>query len=126
MIVQHQKKVLNPLTDNDFQMIYIRRSHLISDAFEQFGKKNFDPSGLLKVCFVGESAEDVGGPRREFFRLIIEEMFQLNDMFQGWPSNVTMRHNIEAAAANMFFLVGKILSVVMIQGGRHLIAFPMQ
>ena len=49
------------------------------------------------------------------FCLLIEQMFQLKDMFACWPSNITMRHSIEATAANRFFLVGKILSTA-IQG----------
>ena len=120
IIVLHQKKVL---AEDDFQKISVRRSHLISDTFEQFNNKSFDCSLLLKIFFVGESAEDIGGPKREFFRLLIQQMFQLEEMFAGWPSNVTMRHNIEATAANRFFLAGKILSTVLIQGGQAPLCF---
>ena len=106
------------LADDDFQRVVVRRSHLISDTFSQFGLKAFDPSLLIKVCFVGEPGEDIGGPRREFFRLLLEQMFQLPDMFKGWPKNVTIKHNVEATAANRFFLAGKILSTVIVQGGQ--------
>ena len=123
MITLHQKKVLAMLAEDDFQKISVRRSHLISDTLDHFSNKEFDCSLLLKVCFIGESAEDIGGPRREFFRLLIERMFQLKDMFAGWPSNVTMRHSVEATAANRFFLVGKILSTVIIQGGQAPLCF---
>ena len=91
------------LADDDFQRVVVRRSHLISDAFSQFGLKSFNPSLLIKVYFVGEPGEDIGGPRREFFRLLLEQMFQLPDMFKGWPNNVTIKHNVEATATNRFF-----------------------
>ena len=102
IIIQHQQKTLN-IAEEDFQKISVRRNHLVFDTFQQFESKEFDCSLLLKVCFVGEAAEDVGGPRREYFRLLIQQVFQLQDMFVGWPSNVTMKHNIEATAANRFF-----------------------
>lgn len=114
---------MNVTAEDDFQKIFVRRSHLVLDTFEQFRDKEFDCSVLLKVCFVGEVAEDVGGPRREFFRLLVEQMFQMQDMFFGWPCNVTVRHNIEAMAANKFFLAGKILSMIMIQGGQAPLCF---
>ena len=118
IIIDHQKKALNMFAEDDNQRILINRNKLVSDAFEQFDKRAFDCSLLLKICFVGEAAEDVGGPRREFFRLLSEQMFQLQDMFMGWPNNVTMKHNIEATATNKFFLAGKILSTIIIQGGQ--------
>ena len=104
--------------EDDNQRILIHRNKLISDAFEQFDKRAFDCSLLLNICFVGEAAEDVGGPRRESFHLLSEQMFQLRDMFMGWASNVTMKHNIEATETNKFFLAGKILSAMIIQGGQ--------
>jgi len=68
--MEHQKQVLTMLAEDDFQKIFIRRSHLVCDAFEHFQDKEFDCSLLLKVCFVGEAAEDISGPRREFFGLL--------------------------------------------------------
>ena len=111
------------MNEYDFQEISVRRSHLVYDTFEKFRDIKFDCSLILKVCFVGEAAEDVGGPRREFFRLLIEDLFKLQDMFVGWPSNVIMKHNIEATATNKFFVAGKILSTVIIQGGQGPLCF---
>ena len=40
-----------------------------------FQRKTFDPSKLLRVHFVGESAVDTGGPRQEFLQLMIGALF---------------------------------------------------
>lgn len=111
------------LAEDDFQNIVVRRNHLVSDTFEQFNDKEFNCSLTLKVRFVGEAAEDIGGVKREFFCLLIEQMFSVHDMFNGWPTNVIMKHNIEAVALNKFYTAGKILSTVMIQGGQAPLCF---
>ena len=69
--------------------IDIRRSFVLQDALREGRKKKFCPKKELKVkknmsCtellyliqveFVGEGAVGTGGPRREFFRLLAEEV----------------------------------------------------
>lgn len=73
VIQQHQTKVISS-KDDDVQRIHIRRSSLFTDALRQFSRANFDVSKMLQVRFVGEEAVDEGGPRREFFHLLMKEM----------------------------------------------------
>ena len=81
--------LLSPITDESFS-IEVRRTHIIIDALKEARKGKFDPAKVLKVIianqkkhcyddnnyqvrFVGESAVDSGGPKREFFRLLAED-----------------------------------------------------
>lgn len=109
------------------QKMTFRRSLFIETIWFLMHFKNFVIKILIfRWCwihFVGKAAEDVGGPRREFFCLLIEQMFQLQDMFVGWPSNVVMKHNVEAVAANKYCVAGKILSTIMVQGAHVPLCF---
>ena len=60
-----------PSNPNESQRIIIRRKHVWEDALHQL-KCGFDVHKHPKVTFVGEPAVDDGGPRREFFHLLIQ------------------------------------------------------
>ena len=63
ILLQHQVKVLHGEHKEDFQPIHIRRSSIFEDAVRAFSKPSFDAAKMFKVRFIGESAEDEGGPR---------------------------------------------------------------
>ncbi len=54
----------------------VRRSNLRLDTMRAFSRPTFNVSNLLKVIFVGEPSVDDGGPCREFFLLIMKEIFR--------------------------------------------------
>lgn len=122
VIQQHQARVLTSVDDEDVQLLYIRRSHLLSDAIRQFSKTSFDVSKMIKVTFIGEEAVDTGGPRREFFHLVLRAMFR-SSLFQGYPSHTVPLHNVEAVASNRFYMFGKILATCIVQGGEAPVCF---
>ena len=73
---QHQQKVIVPaITEEINQRVYIRRNRLFTDSLRAFSRPTFVVSKMLKVNFIGESAIDDGGPRREYFQLLIHEAF---------------------------------------------------
>ena len=86
--------------------MHVRRTNIVADATRAL-KRNFDATKLLKVMFAGEPSVDEGGPRREFFQLVIKEIFIMSGLFNGWPLNVVLAHNVEALADNQYFLVGR-------------------
>ena len=104
------------------QLLHIRRSHVLSDALRQFSKTSFDVSKIIKVRFIGEEAVDTGGPQREFFYLVLREMFR-SSLFQGYPSHTVPLHNVEAVASNIFYNIGKILATCIVQGGEAPVCF---
>ena len=121
---QHQMKVIAPtLTEEDKQRLHVRRSRLFTDSLRAFSRPTFDVSKMLKVTFIGESAVDDGGPRREFFQLLLQEAFSRSGLFVGWPDHVIPIHNVEAVANNKFYLVGKMISTCLVQGGQPPVCF---
>ncbi len=97
ILQQHSIKELTSSNDEDVQHLRVRRSHIFSDALRQFSKDSFNCSKLLRVRFIGEAAVDDGGPRRELFHLVIQEMFK-SSYFSGFPYHVVPVHNVEALA----------------------------
>jgi ubiquitin-protein ligase E3 A len=56
--------------------VKVRRSNLIEDSLTELSK--YDPEDLkkeLRVKFVGEEAIDEGGVQKEWFQLIVREIF---------------------------------------------------
>ena len=116
MIQQHQERVITSVDDEDVQRVHIRRSHLLTDALRQFSKFKFDVTKMLQVRFIGEEAVDAGGPRREFFHLLMQEIFK-SSLFEGYPIHTIPLHNVEAVANNKYYMIGKMIATCIIQGG---------
>lgn len=122
MVLQHQARMLKSDDDEDVQHLIIRRKHLFPDALKAFKRSMFDVSKHLRVRFLGESAQDEGGPRREFFRYLTPAFGQ-SALFCGWPERVIPVHNVSAVVANDYYTVGKMISTCIIQGGQPPICF---
>ena len=123
VLLQHQRRVIIANDEEDFQRIHVRRSHLFHDAFRAFSRSTFDISKMLRVCFIGDASIDDGGPRREFFSLLLREIFVKSGLFYGWPDHVVPLHHIEAITTNKFYMIGKMLATCMIQGGEPPVCF---
>ena len=68
--------ILNP---NKFNLqLNIRRDHLIEDTLNELEKNRQNLLSELKVKFVGEQGVDQGGVRKEFFILLIRQIFDPN------------------------------------------------
>ena len=101
----------------------MRRRLLFEDALWAFSRPTFNVSKVLKVTFIGEEAVDDGGPRREFFSLLVKDTFHSSGLFTGWPSNVVPEHSVEAVATNKFYVVGKMMATCLVQGGQPPLCF---
>ena len=57
-------------------MILVERSHFLRDSFEQFRTTtNLDLRRRIKIHFMDEICQDVGGLIRDWFSVLIEELF---------------------------------------------------
>ncbi|KAG0175295.1 putative E3 ubiquitin-protein ligase HTD2 [Apophysomyces sp. BC1034] len=62
--------------NSPYLVLEIRRDHIISDALQQLEEKSVhDLKKQLRVQFVGEEGVDEGGVQKEFFQLIVRELF---------------------------------------------------
>ena len=67
------------LNRNQFNLVLnIRRDHLIEDTLNEVSKPDINFQNKLKVKFQGEQGVDEGGVRKEFFILLIRQIFDPN------------------------------------------------
>ncbi|XP_037313369.2 G2/M phase-specific E3 ubiquitin-protein ligase-like [Pungitius pungitius] len=102
--------------------IFISRSNVWTTAFRQFNRPRFsESSGMLYVTFASdemeEDAEDLGGPRREFFRLLVRAIFQGSGAFEESPNGFTPKLNIAHVQNGVYRTIGKMMSTIIVQGG---------
>ncbi|XP_078079045.1 putative E3 ubiquitin-protein ligase HECTD2 [Mustelus asterias] len=71
-VSRRQKPDMNML----FLNIRVRRLHLVNDSLDELTKKRADLKKKLKVTFVGEAGLDMGGLTKEWFLLLIRQIFQ--------------------------------------------------
>nr|XP_028585569.1 probable E3 ubiquitin-protein ligase HECTD2 [Podarcis muralis] len=58
-----------------FLNVKVRRMHLVSDSLDELTRKRADLKKKLKVTFVGEAGLDMGGLTKEWFLLLIRQIF---------------------------------------------------
>ncbi|XP_018008097.1 probable E3 ubiquitin-protein ligase HECTD2 [Hyalella azteca] len=76
-----------PQIDIFFLNINVRRSHLVEDSLNEITAKKADLKKKLKVTFEGEPGLDMGGLTKEWFILLIKQIFKPeNKMFVYHPS----------------------------------------
>lgn len=90
------QSLLAEIRSNEIQLetrsyINVRRSHLWTDSCRHFKKSKFSPKSVVSVKFAdstgsSEGAVDAGGPRREYFRLLIRAVNLEAGVFCG-PDN---------------------------------------
>eukprot|EP00842_Homolaphlyctis_polyrhiza_P006083 jgi/Hompol1/6476/HPOL_002667-RA len=62
--------------NSPYLQLEVRREHLIRDAlFQLAGKTLHDLKKQLRITFVGEEGIDEGGVQKEFFQILIREIF---------------------------------------------------
>ena len=94
MIKQHRA---NFLYEDDFNVhcITVRRGHILDDTLVAL-RSSFDEKKHIRVRFLGEPAMDEGGPRREFFMLLMGAIANSSSLLDGPPNRRVLRHNTSA------------------------------
>ncbi|XP_049870394.1 probable E3 ubiquitin-protein ligase HERC4 [Pectinophora gossypiella] len=113
---------------DQFLNLTVSRNHIVRDTMLQIS--NHDTSQLkkpLRVEFVGEEAEDAGGVRKEFFLLLLKEIFDpVYGMFQTsdetnmiWFSNNPFEDDV------MYYLIGAIYGLAIYNSIIIYVPFPL-
>ncbi|XP_015757106.1 PREDICTED: uncharacterized protein LOC107336547 [Acropora digitifera] len=98
--------------------IFVSRQSLYSDAMSELVTTPpiQDVSYPLEVTFIGENAEDYGGPRKEFFgcamRAIRDKLF-----FDTGSGQFKLTQDLTALTENHYFGAGLIFGLSILQGG---------
>ncbi len=112
-----QKYMTIAMLPCDRQHINIRRKHVWSDMRRAMKRLSFNPTIGLEINFVGEDAQDAGGPLREFFRLLWREIAADSSLFTGPENRRLLTHNSIALQNEHYALVGRCVGLSLLNGG---------
>ena len=107
---------------DDIFRITVRRSHIWDDALRAV-KRNFVESKHIRITFLGESAIDGGGPRREFFMLLMNSIKENNSLLEGLSNSRVVRHNTAAIQDELYLSLGNMIALSVVHGGPGLCSF---
>lgn len=93
------------INNNQVNRFNINRAAVLDGAIRGFKRISYDPTHRISVRFSDdkgktEEAVDLGGPRREFLRLLTEALAQ-SEMFEGTEGNL----NLALDATGTLYLV---------------------
>ena len=97
--------------------VVVRRKHIWKDTLRALSRSNFDCGKSVHVTFLGEQAEDAGGPKREFFNLALQAMANDGQIFHGPCNRRSFVHNIQAITEQKFFFSGMLVAISLGNGG---------
>ena len=101
---------------DDSQIIRVRRKLIWEDTLRAIAKDNFRCNVQLKVHFIGEEAEDEGGPWREFLWLAIGKLCEHPGVLQGPESRKTFSNNSLLLERGAYYCAGVISGISLQQG----------
>lgn len=97
-----------------FLVLKIRRDHLVQDALTQLSQ---EPRENLKkhavIQFIGEEGVDQGGVRKEFFQLVVEELFHSKDLFIKDEETGDSWFNHESTEYKLFHFMGLVIGLAI-------------
>ena len=108
----------NPLQENSPNIkLKVRRSTIWQDLKLKLERlKDTTTNGLVKVEFVGEAAVDEGGPKRELFSLLHQQLCT-SILFDGEEGKGKgFAHNLVAALGHEYYLYGLCCALAIING----------
>ncbi|CAL8301751.1 unnamed protein product [Gadus morhua 'NCC'] len=99
----------------------INRSAVLDGAFRGFKRTTYNPNATMNVKFSddlgrNEESVDLGGPRREFLRLLMEALV-MSPMFEGSGESQNLALDMAALGDDRYFLAGKAIAVSIVHGG---------
>lgn len=99
----------------------INRSTVLDGAVRGFSRITYNPSYTISVKFSDdtgkhEEAVDLGGPRREFLRLLMETLKE-SSMFEGRDESQNLAFDSSALRENRYFIAGRAIAVSLVHGG---------
>ena len=92
--------------------IIISRKSVLATTLRAIERKKFSFFEPLIVTFAGEAAVDLGGPKREFFRLLMASLRESAVFYGSWFS-----HDLNLLRNSKYALAGKLIAWSVLQGG---------
>ena len=92
--------------EGDVYEIMVSRNNIFGSMVDELSASVYDPRLPLKVEFMGERGSDLGGPRKEFLRLALREVY---DRLTSGPA--TQRALVSEADMDATYLRRKVFYV---------------
>ena len=103
--------------DTDLQIIRVRRKHLWEDTVRSISKNAFKQNHSLKFHFIGEEAQDEGGPKRDFLRLAMTAVCNHSGVLQGLECRKTFSNNPLLLERKAYYCASLVTGMSLQQGG---------
>lgn len=96
-------------------VLRIRREYLIEDSLRQISSNEMELKKSLRIEFVGEDGVDAGGLRKEWFLLLVRELFDPQYGMFTWDedSNLCWFNPASFETSDQYFLVGTVLGLAI-------------
>ncbi|KAK9475681.1 hypothetical protein V1514DRAFT_339347 [Lipomyces japonicus] len=96
-------------------VLKVRRNCIIEDSLRQISSNEMELKKGLKIEFIGEDGIDAGGLRKEWFLLLVRDMFDpLNGMFiYEEESSYCWFNHLTFETSDQYFLVGVVLGLAI-------------
>ncbi|MCI4381193.1 hypothetical protein PGIGA_G00248760 [Pangasianodon gigas] len=104
------------LSSNEVHVI-VWRKRLLKSALDALSNRNFSWTEKPHIEFAGEEAFDNGGPRREFFRLLMIEVQSSLGIFEGNPKHLFFTYDQIALQQRKYEQAGKLVAWSIAHGG---------
>ncbi|XP_062304842.1 G2/M phase-specific E3 ubiquitin-protein ligase-like [Osmerus eperlanus] len=118
-------KLLNDLAAqinvNATSKFNINRSAVLDGTIRGFKRSSYNPRHRISVTFSDDSgnteeAIDLGGPRREFLRLLMQALKQ-SSMFEGAEESQNLALDSQALREDRYFIAGRAIAISLVHGG---------
>ncbi|XP_051759279.1 G2/M phase-specific E3 ubiquitin-protein ligase-like isoform X3 [Ctenopharyngodon idella] len=105
------------LSASEHVSVLVSRNKLLQSAKDALSNCNFPWTKIPFVTFVGEQALDCGGPRREFFRILMMEVQRSLGIFEGQSGHLFFTYDQMALEEHKYELAGKLIAWSVAHGG---------
>ena len=109
--------------DTEFQIIRVRRKHLWVVTVTSISKNAFKQNHSLMVHFIGEEAEDEGGPKRDFFGLAMTAVCNYSGVLQVPECRKTFSNNPLLLEHKACYCAGLVTGMSLQQGNQDYTVF---
>lgn len=109
--LQNIKKSVTSRNPGDINF-YVQRSRVWKNVVEELKTSELSTC-KISVEFIGECAVDTGGPTRELFSLVYQQVMG-GKLTRGSPPNITLSHNQEALDAGEYKALGQLIALALL------------
>ena len=112
LLKSFQSNIIGSPDSEDKINVLISRRSIYKSTLTAIQRKSFSFFKPLTVTFTGEEAVDTGGPKREFFRLLMNSIKNSAILQGSWFS-----HDLESLSSERYKLAGQLVAWSVLHGG---------